>query len=128
MSSARQAAARAAPSVLARADRLLEEATIPVDGAWLLGEESYLCLAQAWLEQGDAERARKVLSPLLTVADRVPWTATLAAALALDGRALLRLGEDDQARARLLRAERIAGEHGLPHVLHDARSALHSVR
>ena len=122
------AAATGSPSVLARADRLLEQATIPVDGAWLLGEESYLCLAQAWLEQGDVERARAVLSPLLTVADRVPWTATLAAALALDGRALLRLGEDDQARARLLRAERIAGEHGLPHVLHDARSALHSVR
>ena len=122
------AAATGSPSVLARAERLLEQATIPVDGAWLLGEESYLCLAQAWLEQGDAERARAVLSPLLTVADRVPWTATLAATLALDGRALLRLGEDDQARARLLRAERIAGEHGLPHVLRDARSALRSVR
>jgi tetratricopeptide (TPR) repeat protein len=122
------AAATGSPSVLARADRLLEQATIPVDGAWLLGEESYLCLAQAWLEQGDAERARAVLSPLLTVAGRVPWTATLAVTLALDGRALLRLGEDDQARARLLRAERIAGEHGLPHVLQDARSALRSVR
>jgi DNA-binding SARP family transcriptional activator len=122
------AAATGSPSVLARADRLLEQATIPVDGAWLLGEESYLCLAQAWLEQGDAERARAVLSPLLTMADRVPWTATLAAALALDGRALLRLGADDQARARLLRAERIAAEHGLPHVLRDARSARHSAR
>ena len=122
------AAATGSPSVLARADRLLEQATIPVDGAWLLGEESYLCLAQAWLEQGDVERARAVLSPLLTVADRVPWTATLAATLALDGRALLRLGEDDKARARLMRAERIAGEHGLPHVRQDARSALHSVK
>jgi tetratricopeptide (TPR) repeat protein len=122
------AAATGSPSVLARADRLLAQATIPVDGAWVLGEESYLCLAQAWLEQGDVERARAVLSPLLTVADRVPWTATLAATLALDGRALLRLGEDDQARARLLRAERIAGEHGLPHVRQDARSALHSIK
>jgi hypothetical protein len=99
-----------------------------VDGAWLLGGESYLCLAQAWLEQGDVERARAVLSRLLTVADRVPWTAALAATLALDGRALTQLGEDDQARTRLLRPERIAGEHGLPHVGQDARSALHSVR
>jgi hypothetical protein len=57
----------------------------------------------------------------------VPWTATLAATLVLDGRALLRLGESDQARAQLLRAERIAAEYGLPHVRHDARSALHSV-
>ena len=122
------AAATGSPSVLARADRLLAQATIPVDGAWLLGEDSYLCLAQAWLEQGDIERARAVLSPLLTVADRVPWTATLAATLVLDGRALLRLGESDQARTQLLRAERIAAEHGLPHVRHDARSALHSIR
>ena len=122
------AAATGSPAVLARADRLLAQATIPVDGAWLLGEESYLCLAQAWLKQDDAERARAVLSPLLTVADRVPWTATLAATLALDGRALLRLGESDQARAQLLRAERIAAEHGLPHVRHDARSALHGVK
>ena len=120
--------ATGSPAVLARADRLLAQATIPVDGAWLLGEESYLCLARAWLKQDDAERARAVLSPLLTVADRVPWTATLAVTLALDGRALLRLGESDQARAQLLRAERIAAEHGLPHVQHDARSALHSVR
>jgi hypothetical protein len=58
-----------------------------VDGAWLLDKESYLCLAQAWLEQGDVERARAVLSRLLTVADGVPWTAALAATLTLDGRA-----------------------------------------
>ena len=122
------AVATGSPEVLGRAAQLLEQATIPADGAWLLGEESYLCLAQAWLEQGDAERARAVLAPLLTVAARVPWKATLAAALALDGRALLRLGDNDEARARLLRAERIAGEHGLPHILRQARSALHGVR
>ena len=56
--------ATGSPSVLARADRLLAQATIPAGGAWLLGEESYLCLARAWLKQDDAERARAVLSPL----------------------------------------------------------------
>ena len=40
------AAATGSPSVLARAAGLLEQATIPVGGAWLLGEESYLCLAR----------------------------------------------------------------------------------
>jgi tetratricopeptide (TPR) repeat protein len=120
--------ATGSPAVLARAERLLAQATIPAGGVWLLGEEAYLCLARAWLKAGDAERARVVLSPLLAVADRVPWTATLAAALALDGRALLRLGESDQARAQLLRAEQIAAENGLPHVRHDARADLHSIR
>jgi DNA-binding SARP family transcriptional activator/predicted ATPase len=117
------AAATGSPTVLADANRLLEQASIPTDGAWLLGEEAYLCLAQAWLKRGDPERARAVLAPLLAVAERVPWTATLAAALALDGRALIRLGEDEQARARLLRAERLARAHELPHILRGTRSA-----
>jgi hypothetical protein len=38
-------------------------------------------------------------------------------------RALARLGEREQARAVLHRAGRLAGEHGLPHVLRDVREA-----
>ena len=122
------AAATGSTSVLADADRLLDQASIPADGAWMLGEEAYLCLAQAWLARGDPERARAVLAPLLAVAERVPWTATLAATLVVDGRALVRLGQADQARAQLLRAEHLAREHGLPHVLRDAQSAQRSLR
>ncbi len=122
------AAATGSPSVLARADRLLAQASIPADGAWLPGEEAYLCLAHAWLEQGDAERARAILAPLLAVAERVPWLPTLAAALALDGRALIRLGQDQRARAHLLRAEHLAYAHGLPRVLREARRSLGHAR
>jgi Flp pilus assembly protein TadD len=89
----------------------------------LLGEEVYLFLARAWLAQGDPERARAILAPLLTVAERVPWTPTLAATLAVDGHALVRLGQDQRARAQLQRAENLAREHGLPHVLEEARSS-----
>jgi DNA-binding SARP family transcriptional activator len=117
------AEATGSPTVLADADRLLEQASIPAGGAWVYGEDAYLSLARAWLGGGNPERARTVLAPLLAVAERVPWIATLAAALAVDGRALLRMGEDDQARAHLLRAELLASRHGLPHVLHEARSA-----
>ena len=35
-----------------------------------------------------------MLAPLLAVAEREPWIAALAAALAVDGRVLARLGED----------------------------------
>ena len=59
----------------------------------------------------------------LAVADREPWTPALAAGLAADGLALTRLGEKEQARAELDRAVRLAAEHGLPHVLRDAREA-----
>jgi hypothetical protein len=58
------------------------------------------------------------------VADREPWLTALAAALAADGRALVRLGDVDQARMELGRAERLAAEHGLPHVRREAREAL----
>jgi hypothetical protein len=122
------AAATGSPALLADADRLLEQASIPDGGAWLLGEEAYLALASAWLGHGEPERARAVLAPLLALAERVPWTPTLAATLAADGRALIRLGEAERARDRLLRAERLAASRGLPHVRRDARSALRDLR
>ena len=109
--------------LLGEAAGLLERASIPVGGAWMLGYEVYLSLAEAWLVQDEPDRARAVLAPMLAVADREPWTAALAAALAVDGRALTRLGEKEQARAELNRAVRLAAEHGLPHVLRDACEA-----
>src|SRR4029077_20703811 len=68
------AAAAGSPAMLADADRLLGQADIPAGGAWLLGEEAYLALAQAWLDRGEPDRARAVLAPLLALAERVPWT------------------------------------------------------
>jgi len=122
------ALATGSPAVLGEADRLLEQASIPADGAWLFGDEACLALARAWLGRGEPERARAVLAPLLAVADRVPWLATLAATLAVDGLALIRLGQDQQARAQLQRAEHLAREHGLPHVLREARSSQQALR
>jgi DNA-binding SARP family transcriptional activator len=122
------AAATGSPAILAEADRLLGHAIVPAGGAWLLGEEAYLLLARAWLARGDPERARAIVAPLLAVAERVPWTATLAATLAVDGQALIRLGHGDQARAELLRAEDLAREHGLPHIRREARSAQRHLR
>ena len=121
---ARLAAAAGSPAVLADADRLLEQADIPADSAWLLGEDAYLALAQAWLDRGEPERGRAVLAPLLALAERVPWTPALAATLAADARALIRLGERERARAQLLRAERLATAHGLAHVREEARQAM----
>jgi hypothetical protein len=89
----------------------------------MLGYEVYLSLAEAWLGHGEPDRARAVLAPLLAVAEREPWIPALAAALAADGRALARLGQREQARAALQRAGRLAGEHGLPHVLREASEA-----
>ena len=96
-------------------------------GAWVLGDEAYLAVASGWLDHGEPERARATLAPLLAVAGRVPWTATLAAGLAADGRALARLGASDQARASLRRAAELARRHGMPHVLSEAGEALRAI-
>ncbi len=117
------AAATGSRAILDEAAALLEQASIPDGGAWMLGYEAYLSLAEAWLARDEPDRARAVLAPLLAVAEREPWIPALAAALAADGRALARLGQREQARAELERAARLAGEHGLPHVLREAREA-----
>jgi tetratricopeptide (TPR) repeat protein len=122
------AAAAGSPAVLAQAAGLLEAASIPDGAAWVLGDEVYLSIARAWLARREPEHARAVLAPLLEVAQRVPWIATHAAALAVDGRALLRLGKREPATAALRRAARLAREHGLPHVLREARSARRDLR
>ncbi len=121
------AAATRSRSLLREAAGLLERASIPDGGAWMLGYEAYLSLAEAWLAHGEPQRARAVLAPMLAVADREPWTPALAAALAADGRALTRLGEKEQARAELDRAIRLASRHGLPHILREASEARHQL-
>ncbi len=122
------AAATGSPAVLAEAAGLLAAASIPDGGAWLLGAEPCISLARAWLGAGEPEGCRHVLTPLLAVVQREPWLPTLAAALTVDGRALIRLGERELAGARLRQAEGLAREHGLPHVLVDASGALALLR
>jgi len=127
-SAAPLAAATGSLAMLGEAAELLEKASIPAGGAWVFGYEAYLSVAQAWLGHDDPERARAVLAPLLEVAEREPWKVTLAEVLVVDGRALIRLGRKEQARAGLDRAAWLAGEHGLPHVLRDAQEGLRLLR
>jgi tetratricopeptide (TPR) repeat protein len=122
------AEATGSPEILAAADRLLAGARLPAGDAWVLGYEVYLSVARAWLTAGRPERARAVLAPLLGAADRVPWVAALAAALVVDGAALGRLGERTQARAALNRGTTLARDHGLVHVLAEARTAASRLR
>ena len=58
----------------------------------------------------------------------MPWIATLAAALAVDGRALIKLGNRETAASELRQAAQLAREHGLPHVLREAKFAQRGLR
>jgi len=122
------AAATGSRNLLGEAAGLLERASIPTDGAWMLGYEACLSLADAWLGHDEPERARTVLAPVLAVAGREPWTTALAAALALDGRTLIEMGCRERAASELDQAVRLAREHGLPHILGNARSARRLLR
>ena len=96
--------------------------------AWVLGYEAYLSVARSWLTAAQPERARAVLAPLLTAVERGPWVAGLAAALVVDARALGCLGEPAHARLALNRGTALARDHGLVHVLRDARTAASLLR
>jgi len=122
------AEATGSPDILAEAGQLLAGATLPAGDAWVLGYEAYLSVARAWLTAGQPERARAVLALLLPAVERVPWVAALAAALVVDGRALASLGERAQARAQLDQGAALATDHGLVHVLAEARAAASRLR
>src|SRR5262249_5929121 len=74
--------------LLTEAATLLQR-TVSDHGAWVTGDAAYLSVARAWLDRDDPERARATLAPLLSVAERVPWLATLAAGLRAAGPARL---------------------------------------
>ncbi len=51
------------PETLAAADAMLRGVQAPDGQVWMLGAESYLAVARAWLAAGDPDRAREVLAP-----------------------------------------------------------------
>ena len=121
------AAATGSRTMLARAAGLLDAAVLPDGGAWVQGDECYLSVARAWLARNEPDRARRVLAPLLAMAQRVPWIATQAAALTVDGQALIRLGRTGPADVALGTAARLARRHGLPHVMAEINAARHQL-
>jgi hypothetical protein len=121
------AEATGSPSALQDADRLLSGISAPVGAAWLLGTDCYLAVARAWLDKDEPARARQVLGPLLTAAERLSWIPALAGGRLVDGRAAVALG--DRAAGRLLigQAVRLAARHHLPIVERDAAAHLAAV-
>jgi DNA-binding SARP family transcriptional activator len=106
--------------LLTEAASLLDHADIPPGCAWLPGYDAYLSLARGWLRLDQPDRAITVLAPLLAAAERGPWLPVLAEGLAVHGRALIRLGQREQAEKHLGHARRLASAHGMPYVLLEA--------
>ena len=109
--------------VLLEADALIGGITAPERSAFLAGDWCYLAVARAWLAQGEPERARAVLAPLLVAAQRCGWVAALAGASAVDGRAAAMLGLDDEASGQFARARELAQRHGLLGIEREATTS-----
>jgi tetratricopeptide (TPR) repeat protein len=71
------------PETLAAADAMLHGVQAPDGQVWMLGAESYLAVARAWLAAGNADRAREVLAPLVAAARAQGWGQVLAQATEL---------------------------------------------
>jgi hypothetical protein len=111
-------------SVLQEADHLLSGITAPVGSAWLLGTDCYLAVARAWLGADDPARARDVLRPLMSAAERLSWVPALAGGSLVDGRAAAARGDHTAARILISRAVTLATRHHMPIVERDALAHL----
>jgi DNA-binding SARP family transcriptional activator/tetratricopeptide (TPR) repeat protein len=104
---------------LAEADALLATVATQDGAAWLLGLDTYLCVARAWLAAGEPSRARARLAPLLVAARAERWVPALAYAGLVDGTAAAEAG-DPGARELLVEAAELAAAHGMPLVADEA--------
>ncbi|MEP6761149.1 MAG: AAA family ATPase [Sporichthyaceae bacterium] len=73
------------PEMLSAADAMLHDVQAPDGQVWMLGAESYLAVARAWLAAGDPARAREILTPLAAAARTQGWRHVLAQATELAG-------------------------------------------
>jgi DNA-binding SARP family transcriptional activator/tetratricopeptide (TPR) repeat protein len=64
-------------TLLQEADAIVTGIQCPAGSAWLLGADTYLCVARSWLARGEPDRAREVLAPLLRAARRCGWVPLL---------------------------------------------------
>lgn len=106
--------------LLDQADGLMATVRTPPGSAWMAGDFAYLALARAWLTAGEPERAHAVLAPMLAVAERVPWVASLAEGSLVQARIAHALGRPDERVQQLARAVDLGERHGLTHIVSAA--------
>lgn len=111
-------------TVLDEADALLTAISAPPGSAWLIGTDAYLAVARSWLQHAQPARARAVLAPLVSAADRQQWLPTLAGAALVEGAATAAMGDPAGAGRSFTRALDLATRHGMLGLERLARTAL----
>jgi hypothetical protein len=106
------------PALLAEAETLLDGIATPPGSAFLLGADTYLCVARARLHSHDPSRARAVLAPLLGAARRLEWIPMLVTAGSVDARAAAIL-TDGSAVAAAEQVRALAERHGMAATLQE---------
>jgi DNA-binding SARP family transcriptional activator/tetratricopeptide (TPR) repeat protein len=101
--------------VLAAADSMLRAVRAPAGRVWMLGAESYLAVARAWLAAGDPGRSTEVLAPVLAAARSLGWRPVLAQAL-MESAVVAHSVGDPAARQLAAEARALAHGAGMPRV------------
>ena len=100
---------------LAAADSMLRAVRAPAGRVWMLGAESYLAVARAWLAAGDPGRSAEVLAPLVAAARSMGWQPVLAQAL-VESAVVAHAVTDPAARQLAAEARALADSAGMPRV------------
>ena len=83
-----------------------------------------MAVPRAWLGADEPARARDVLRPLMSAAERLGWVPALAGGSLVDGRAAAALGDHAAGRILIGRAVTLATRYHMPIVERDALAHL----
>ena len=107
-----------------RAEALLAAVRTPPGLAFLHGGHAYVATARVRLGQGEHDRVKALLEPLLSVAGSVPWLEVVIDASIVLGRSHLVGGWAEEAERLLVHAARLAEAHGFARATWEANAAL----
>jgi len=110
---------------LAAADSMLRAVRAPAGQVWMLGSESYLAVARAWLAAGEPARSAEVLAPLVAAARSMGWRPVLAQTL-LESALVAHAVADPAAPGMAAEALALAEGAGMPRVAARAAALVRS--
>jgi tetratricopeptide (TPR) repeat protein len=107
-----------------QAEAIFQQITVPAGRAFLLGVHAYVAVARVRLVDGEAERAREILSPVLAAAEACGWQEAIAYGALVVGQCLAACGDERGAESALQRALQVTLEVSLPGVAWQVHAAL----
>jgi len=119
--------ARGALAAVERAEEVFRQITAPPGMAFVQGAHAYVAIGRVHLACGEAERAIRLVLPILSAADACGWQEAIALGLLVIGQCLMSQRDRRGAEAALRRALEVAvrvGLQGIAWEVHEAMASL----